>query len=683
MGTALVALLAVAVQAPFFARGLSLLDEGTVVATADALAGGEALYRDRFAVVGPLAYGLLAAAFTAFGATLATARAFQAAVFALTVLLVLGVLRRVASERWAVAGALALLALKPLAFPGWTIANYSSVALAALLLALWALLRWLERRRARDLVWVGLGGGLAFLAKQNLGGVGALAVGATLLVDWARNSRPLHPGPLAARSALVLASALAPVGGFALHQAAEGALADTWLRAVVSVWRLADGWQLPFPPLAPWDRAAAEFGLRMYAYFPAPLVDLALAGGLDLGRTPLVRGIEWAVKLCYALPLVGGLLLAMRLPRAGRDGAAPLACLLFAAGGFASISYRADWAHLMNVWPLLHVALVGGIAGCGPRLRAPLAAGAAVVGLGLAALSSWALAAPDQATLRTPRGALELPAPSARSVEAVLAFAAERPPDEGLAFLPAVPGLHFLSGRPLPLAADALIPGVLDEHDEGRLLAQLERVERVVWDERPLPWVHADAIEVAPRLTAALATRFRFARRLSPEFLVFERAIRGPQAEVHALFARTAPPDGARAEHWLFHRVWALSLGAGERRCAEIPWRVTAGDHVVATPMSHPASWGTAPPPPPLDFAIEVRDAERAVRAERRSRVDSRAPGETWRLELPLPPGDVATLRFCAGLPGRAGGARRVEAGFSEPRIERGPATPPGAARRP
>src|SRR5512134_2951077 len=100
-GTALVALLAIAVQLPFFDRGFALLDEGTVLATAEALARGEVLYRDRITVVAPLSYELLAATFRAFGNHVAVGRSIQAAVFVACVLLSLGVLRRVASEAWA------------------------------------------------------------------------------------------------------------------------------------------------------------------------------------------------------------------------------------------------------------------------------------------------------------------------------------------------------------------------------------------------------------------------------------------------------------------------------------------------------------------------------------------------------------------------------------------------------
>jgi hypothetical protein len=677
-GTALLTLLAVAVQVPFFARGLSLLDEGSVLTIADALARGETLYRERISVVAPLTYEGLALAFRAFGTGLAVARAVQALVFVASLLLVLRVLRSLASEGWALAGALSLLALKPLAFQLWTMANYSQVGALALLGVLAAVCAWLERRRGALLVLAGVAGGLAFLAKQNLGALAAGAAGAALLADaWA--TAPRSFARLGGRAALLLAGAALPVACAAAGYAASGALPAAWARAVVGVAALgSDAWSLPLPPLAPWDDADPDAGLRLFAYFPASVVALALAGGLALTTSWVAPALEAAVKLCYFAPLFAIGALVVRGVR--RRAPAPLACALVAAGAWASMLYRPDWAHLMNVWPMLHVALAAALAQAAPRVRAALGALALAVWLGAAAIAAWALAALDWERVETARGALAVSATDAPAFASLLAWEAAQPPAARIAFLPSIPALHFFTGRPPPLAADMLLPGVFAAGDDQRLARQLAGVDAVLWASAKLPWVGADAVDVAPALAEALATEFRFTRRVAPGYFAFGRAAPPPAEPAASLFDAGGAAPGFGAERWLFHRVWAAALDGGERRCVELPWRVAAGQRVVAAPMADPALWGTDEAAL-LEFELAAGARGAPATLARRAQLAANAgPG---RLELPLtlPPGAEAVLRFCAW---RLGAARDTPlvAGWGEPRVERG-ATAPGAARTP
>ena len=689
-GTALVLLLAIGVQIPFFDRGLSLLDEGTVLANADALAHGEVLYRDRITVIAPLGYELLAAGFARFGSHVAVGRALQAALFVGCVLLALAVLRRVASEGWALAGALSLLALKPLGFLSWTIVNYSPLGLFALLLALASLARWLEGRRWAHLALAGLASGLVFVSKQNLAAVAAVAVAGAVLADWWA-SPPRRLRSLFACAALLLVASLLPVGAAALRYAELGALRPAFGQVIASMPSFADAWALPFPSPALWRRSDPDWGLRLFAFFPQPLVELALAGRLDLDRVALFRPLEWAVKLCYALPLLAVALVAARWVAAGSrrsEQSVSLACALFAAGAFASMSYRPDWAHLMNVWPLLHIAIVAALAAGRGRIRVALAGLSALAWLGLAAAVCWAFLALDWETLRTPRGALRIPAAAAPSVRALLAWEAERPDAERIAFLPALPTLHFLSGRPLPLATDALIPGIFDASDEERMLGQLAAVEAVVWDEGGLPWVRDDVVDVAPRLSHALATQFRLAQRVAPRFLAFERANGAGQAPSHDLWSSAEAQTRARLEHWLFYRVWAFTFEhAAERRCVETSWRAARGDRVVATPLAHPSLWQRGPPAASrwIRFELTVSEREHTPGRTRAARLSAAAAPEPWQVPLELADGAEAVLRFCAQAEPGPPGAAPIRAGWAEPRIERGAAapSPPAAAPRP
>jgi hypothetical protein len=678
-GVALLLLLAIAVQAPFFARGLSLLDEGTVAATADALARGETLYRDRVTIIAPLVYELLAAGYRAFGAHVAVGRALQAAVFASCVLLAFAVLRRAAGERWAFAGALLLLALKPLGFFSWTIANYSPLGLLALLLALAALARWLETRRRRDLALVGIASGLVFVAKQNLAAVAAFAVGGAVLAAWWA-APPRRPRRLAAEAGVLAAAAAVPLVAAALHYASHGALRPAVAQLVTRMPAFADAWLIPFPPLLPWQASDPDAGLRIFAFLPQPVVELALAGGLGHATPAALRAAEWGVKACYALPLAAiGLLCARWLGDARRraERTLGLACALFAAGAYASMVYRPDWAHLMNVWPLLHVAIVAAVAAERGRVRAVFAGTAAFVWLALALAAAGALAALDWETLRTPRGTLRVSASLAPAARALLAWDAARPAAERIAYLPAVPGLHFLTARPLPLAVDALLPGTFGPDDEERMLAQLASVERIVFDEKALPGVRADAVDAAPRLARALAAEFRFERVVAPGFYAFARARPAAAGPRERLDLAAGARPGATLEHWLFQRVLAWQLAQpGDGGCVESAWRAAPGDRVVAAPLAHPALWAS-PHAAAFAFELSVLGPDGAAVAARSETLPAGPPAEPWRVPVELPEGAEAAVRLCARLVARAEAAQHAgksSAGWAEPHVERGAA---------
>jgi hypothetical protein len=669
----LLLLLAFAVQAPFFDRGLSLLDEGTVAATADALTRGETLYRDRVTIVAPLVYELLAAGYRLFGADVAVGRALTAVLFAGSVLLAFAVLRRAAGERWAFAGALLLLALKPLGFFSWTIANYSPLGLLALLLALAALARWLGTRRPLDLALAGLASGLVFVAKQNLAAVAAFAVGGAVLAAWWA-SPPRRWRSLAGCAGLLAVTSLVPLAATALLYAGRGALRPAVEQLVTRMPAFADAFLLPFPSPLPWREGDPDAALRIFAFLPQPVVELALAGGF--ASTPVALGaLEWAVKLCYALPIVAIVLLVLRWlaePARRAERSVGLACALFAAGAYASMAYRPDWSHLMNVWPLLHLALVAAVAAERGRLRAALAGTAALVWLALASAACAALFALDWERVSTPRGSLQVAAPAAPALRALLAWDAGRPPAERIAYLPSVPGLHFLTGRPLPLAVDGWLPGTFAPEDEQRMLGQLAAVERVVFDERLLPGVRADAIDAAPRLARALAAEFRFERIVAPGYYAFARARSAAAAPGERVDLAAGAGQGAALEHWLFQRVLAWRLARqGDGGCVESAWRAAPGDHLVAAPLAHPSLW-TRGATASFRFELSVLGPGGAPVVARTEQIPGGAPPEAWRVPIELPAGADAAVRLCTWLVARSEGAGALRAGWAEPHVERG-----------
>ncbi len=140
----LLAVLSTALQVPFLRRGISFYDEGSILAIADALHRGELLYRDRATPTAPLTYELMGVLFDLFGPHLLVGRILQAVVFVLCVLAVYAILRHFMGVRAACLGALALLPLKTLAFPFWTVVNYSQVAMLFWLATTAALLQYLR-----------------------------------------------------------------------------------------------------------------------------------------------------------------------------------------------------------------------------------------------------------------------------------------------------------------------------------------------------------------------------------------------------------------------------------------------------------------------------------------------------------------------------------------------------------
>ncbi|MEE8473904.1 MAG: glycosyltransferase family 39 protein, partial [Myxococcota bacterium] len=295
-------LVSLAIQLPFLRRGLSIHDEGSILAIAEALSRGEVLYRDRLTTIAPLTYELLGALFDVFGPSFLLARILMMGIFSACVVLGYSVLRRVASRRAALTGALALLALKPIAFHVGTMLNYSQVAVALALVAVLLGVRFFERRRLGVLFAAGVFAGATLLSKLNFGGALGLALGIAVGADWLREPAR-RSGALVRRGCTLGAGALAPValavGFYATHGAAGAFLDQSIVRVVI---QRASYWT-PLPSLAPWAFPSGP-GMNAYLYFPAPIFSLGWHGTLDFTSIPLVFAIEILVKAAYYVPVL-------------------------------------------------------------------------------------------------------------------------------------------------------------------------------------------------------------------------------------------------------------------------------------------------------------------------------------------------------------------------------------------
>jgi len=123
------AVLAVLMQLPFYARSAVPLDEGHLAAAASRLLDGELLYRDIHTGIFPGVYYFAALLFGIFGHDLVVARWAQLGINAAVVVLLWLLGSRVVRPGWTLLPPLLYLSIVAFSFPVLTLLNYSSLAL--------------------------------------------------------------------------------------------------------------------------------------------------------------------------------------------------------------------------------------------------------------------------------------------------------------------------------------------------------------------------------------------------------------------------------------------------------------------------------------------------------------------------------------------------------------------------
>ncbi len=625
----LIVALALAVAAPTFVRGVSFLDEGALLHTAERLTDGEMLYRDVETGLVPGSYWLQALVLWAAGPSILWGRALMAVLFALSCWVVHSILRHLASPGTAWVGAVGYLGWQAY---HWRIPNYSCEANLLLLLALWRLLAALPRRNRGRFLVPALLVGLAAVFKQNFGAFAALALAVTVVVSGRRARQPQREvlADLVWVGAGIATPFLAVVGWFALHGAADELLYQVVL--------------LPFGPVSahfvvswPWPWLSLEelsdaMRRNLWYYSPVPAGQewLRITGVVTAGR--LWLGARWVYSMAAVVVALGATVYGL-LPRVAVDRPggreARTALVAFAALLLLGAFPRADYHHLVLATPwilLLGVVLAADLAaGLGWRRGGAAAATLAVavpLGLGVVNLRYW-LHHPDPARrqdrrLELPRTGMLVPGWVKEQLEAGVRMAnSALGPDEPLVVL-SWPALYaYLLDRPDPSPFPLVLPGAMDE---GRLMAILEEaaVERVI---------HSDITvdqrtfrQDFPRLSRYLQERFT----IDPETALLEpvnqifllRRLRpGEQA------AAAGPAPGSRVGLNLLDRVdqsrKMVLFGDGTRQ--EIPnsWRVQRvgwlfREALLQAPAPGPnkvvVSFGIeAPPGAALAFAVGER----------------------------------------------------------------------------
>lgn len=337
----------------FFASALtsprdqpSHVDDAWFLHVSSRVADGETLYRDTFCGVLPLAFYVHGAAARLFGNTPALLQMERSVLFgaaAWWMLAIGGRLGLTVRAQVLLAPLLLLWGLPVRASP------YSLWALVFLLAVVYCVLRWQQRPANAWAAAAGIGAGLCFASKQN---VGLLAFAALALV--------LAPGRRK-QMALAVSCGIAAVAPFLLAIAGSGA----W------PWFLAQGFGNKPVYLSRFSRLTLE-----------GVLNLTPAGEFrEHGLTGL---LEWSPNSIYwAMPVAVMLLACWR-----RDRAAGVTGLFAVASIAATLPVPDAW-HVLLAVPLVAVSAAHRIASLGPRMATVALAAAGCIA---AAYVSWAAA---------------------------------------------------------------------------------------------------------------------------------------------------------------------------------------------------------------------------------------------------------------------------------------------------
>jgi hypothetical protein len=475
-----VALVTLAVQWPLRLRMISMIDEGAILQVSAEILNGRLPYRDAIHYAFPGIFYVLAGAFAVAGTSTETARAVACGLFAVTTVAAYLIARWWYGRAGACGVVLLFLIYRLWAYPHWQMVSYSTLAIACLLPAAWLVGEAFGRRGRWRLVVAGLAVGGAILAKQDSGGLGAVALTLGILVAG--------PGILRERvrdAAWLVAGAAAVfllLGVVLLATGTAGAFVEATL--LLPLQGLQTFTYLDRPALWPLWHQDRALRVNILSYLPPALLDPHF---FQFIASPIYLDtivVDVVMKLLYHLPWILALsVLAVELIRRmrSRDVAltsrrrlllAVLATLLLAA-----FNRPRDWVHLMVLYPptlLLLASLRPRTARTAWLLGVPvwlLLGALSVASVRLAVdLGRW-----YSTPVHTPRGTIYGTAAQATEVGELLAVLARSPaPHAPLLALPYHPLVNFLAARPLLSRNFIVWPAGLPEDRDRAIIAALE-----------------------------------------------------------------------------------------------------------------------------------------------------------------------------------------------------------------
>ena len=520
-GAALLSAAALIAQLPLHDRGVVAMDEGHLLAAADALASGKRLYADIHTGIFPGIYLAARALLAAFGSDALVLR-WAAVVMNIFICLALwSVARRMVAAHWSWLPPLLYLALIAVAFPVLSMFNYSTLSVCFGLGALSFMLRYLEYGRSWDGVLMGAAIAAAALTKQNFGGLIFLALLGGLLAG----RRDSALAPLGAWRSLspIVAGGLTPTLCVGAYLASEGtflAFADSTIFSLAGS-QLKD-FNNPIPPI--FGPHPENDGRFVFLYTPPTLFHALIHGtpyaGMEI--TPGLRSL--AIRASYGLPLAA-LIAAPAVAfftRHGTSGSARTAArssILFAVIFAPGIFPSAIWSHLAFVMiPILLLfaflgdrgeQALGRSFGPGAVMTGRVLAGAlTAAAVFVAARTGLSVMDFHPEPLGLERATLQVSSRDRSLLRGAVGFIENcSEPGEPVLVLPDIPVVYFLANRPNPSPYDLAIPGNVDGERIARE-AEAAGVRCAVLNPRMYP-EFPPFEELFPGLAQHLDTRFR------------------------------------------------------------------------------------------------------------------------------------------------------------------------------
>lgn len=345
---------------PLCMRGINLSDEGYMLLQSLDLLHGSVLYRDMDSFVAPGMWFLLAGTFKIFGVSVFVSRMLMLALYVGLGLTAFRIVTPLAGRTYGLITVASLLLFSVWAFPTWTFAFYSPVAILLCLLGLERLLSWKRTERDRDLVLTGLLLGLAICFKQNYGvfaTLGAALGYLSMRIEKANSPKEILSGSLR-HMGLVSGSMIGAGIPFLIYFVSNGALEQAWFSLVVHPFEFAGRHDIPFAKFSDlWLSDLYNTGESRLTYLSYANLNTVSLSGLQPFRIAerLHLLLYWIAPLII---LTGCICAFVRGHQNGRRiDSALFTCALMSGCTFLGVFPRADFNHLVNVYqPIIVMA---------------------------------------------------------------------------------------------------------------------------------------------------------------------------------------------------------------------------------------------------------------------------------------------------------------------------------------
>jgi hypothetical protein len=341
-------------------RGLTLGDEGYLLSQAADILAGKVPYRDIDLFVTPGAWYLIAALFSFTGPSVIATRLAAAACVLGTMVFTRRIVRASGGPLWADFGAALVPVFAVWAWPAWSFSFYSPWAALAGMASLTCTLEWMRSRRGAWLVLCGVALGLTIAFKQNYGVFAAVGCATAMLLDEIAvaprgdgNWRPVAGRFARAALLTALGGALVvvPLVAWLAHQ---GALTAAFDSLVLRPFHgFADAHSIRFVRFGDLWRRTQIWDVGGLIYMAVPVTSTGLKFAWGRSAVTLVEVLHVALYWAPAFAFAGLGVQGLRRLRCDPSAAerALLATTVFAAAFFLGVFPRADFNHLINVYP--------------------------------------------------------------------------------------------------------------------------------------------------------------------------------------------------------------------------------------------------------------------------------------------------------------------------------------------